>query len=261
MDETPIKAGRREKGKMKTAYFWPVFAESEVAFVYSSSRGHKVVSEILGKGCKKLLSDGYSAYERYAEDRKDLIHAECWAHVRRKFFDAKDHSPPQCHNVLELIGRLFEIEKTIKNSNEEDGLQARRTESLPVVEELFNYLGILWFDEMVDRTSLLGKAIAYAQNREKQLRQFLEHPDIPLSNNHVERAIRPVALGRKNWMFCWSEVGAKYAAIAFTLIECCKLRGVNPWDYLVDVLGRLDSHPARDVHLLTPKLWQTPNHQ
>ena len=86
--------------------------------------------------------------------------------------------------------------------------------------------------------------------------QFLFHPDIPLSNNHVERAIRPVALGRKNWLFCWTEVGAKYAAIAFTLIECCKLHGINPWEYLIDVLKRIDTHPAREVHLLTPKYWK-----
>ena len=92
--------------------------------------------------------------------------------------------------------------------------------------------------------------------RKESLLQFLFHADIPLSNNHVERAIRPVAVGRKNWLFCWTEVGAKYAAIAFTLIECCKLHGINPWEYLVDVLQRIDTHPARQVHLLTPKHWK-----
>jgi hypothetical protein len=109
---------------------------------------------------------------------------------------------------------------------------------------------------MVDKSGLLGEAIAYARTRETALRQFLLHSDIPLSNNHVERAIRPVALGRKNWLFCWTEVGAKYAAIAYTLIECCKLHGVDPWKYLVDVLHRIDSHPAREVDQLTPKNWK-----
>ena len=108
---------------------------------------------------------------------------------------------------------------------------------------------------MVDKVSLLGNAVAYARKRENALRQFLLHPDIPLSNNHVERTIRPVALGRKSWMFCWSEVGAKYAAIAFTLIECCKLHGIDPWKYLVEVLYRIESHPARDVEQLVPKNW------
>jgi transposase len=118
----------------------------------------------------------------------------------------------------------------------------RRTKSLVVVDDLFHYLNKLWFEDMFDRVSLLGKAVSYAREHEKQLRQFLFHADIPLSNNHVERAIRPVALGRKNWLFCWTEVGAKYAAIAYTLIECCKLHNVDPWEYFVDVLYRIDTH-------------------
>lgn len=256
MDETPIKAGRKEKGKMRTAYFWPVFAEQQVAFVYSSTRGHRVVAEVLGKGCQKLLSDGYSAYERYAESRGELVHAQCWAHVRRRFFEATEHALPQCQRVLEYIQRLFEIEQSVLGAEPEHVLTVRREQSLPVVDELFSFCGTLWFEQLVERTSLLGKAVAYTQERETALRQFLLHPDIPLSNNHVERAIRPVALGRKNWLFCWSEVGAKYAAIAFTLVECCKLHGVDPWKYLVDVLQRIDSHPARSVEQLTPKHWK-----
>jgi hypothetical protein len=224
MDETPIKAGRKSKGKMQTAYFWPVYAEQQVAFVYSITRGHKVVSEVLGKHCQKLLSDGYSAYECYAETRENLVHAQCWAHVRRKFFDAKEHAPPECE------------------------------QSLSVVDELFKYFDQPWFEKMVDKTSLLGKSLQDAKNRETALKQFLFHPDIALSNNHVERAIRPVAVGRKNWLFCWSEVRAKYAAIAFTLVECCKMHGIDRWKYFVDVLQRIDTNPAREVHLLTPAL-------
>jgi len=100
---------------------------------------------------------------------------------------------------------------------------------------------------MTDPSSLLGKAIQYARDA-----------DIPLSNNSVERAIRPVALGRKNWLFCWSEVGAKYAAMAFTIVESCRMAGVgvDPFSYISDVLVRIDSHPVREVHLLTPKNWK-----
>jgi transposase len=257
MDETPVKAGRKEKGVMKTAWFWPVLADGQVAFVYSSTRSHKVVSEVLGKHCKKLLSDGYSAYGAYKTSRPDLVHAQCWAHVRRKFFEAREHSPPECERVLHLIGTLFHIEQKAKGRELEEIAALRREESLPVVEEFFSYLEILWFNNMLDSTSLLGKAVQYARNAEQELRQFLACPDIALSNNEVERAIRPVALGRKNWLFCWSELGAKHAAMAFTLIECCKMQGVDPFTYLVDVLQRIDSHPAKDVHLLTPKLWKT----
>ncbi len=89
------------------------------------------------------------------------------------------------------------------------------------------------------------------------LKHFLEHPDIPLSNIHVEREIRPIALGRKNWLFSWSEVGAKYTAITQTLIQCCKIQQINPWDYILDVLQRINHHPASEVHLLTPKSWES----
>ena len=256
MDETPIKASRAEKGKMKIGYFWPVFAGEEVAFVYADTRGHRVVAEVLGKGCKRLVSDGYSAYEHYAKSRGDLIHAQCWAHVRRKFFEAKEHSPPECEKLLDWIRELFEIEAQISGAAEDKIQAARRTRSLLVVDNIFSYLDTLWFEDMKEQSSLLGKAVAYARSRENSLRQFLLYSDIPLSNNHVERAIRPVAIGRKNWLFCWSEVGAKYAAIAFTIVECCKLQQVDPWKYLVDVLHKIDSHPARDVHLLTPKNWK-----
>jgi len=132
----------------------------------------------------------------------------------------------------------------------------RKTKSTPVVDELFEYLDKLWFEKVVDRATRLGKAIAYTRDREVQLRAYLEHPDIPISNNHVERAIRPLKLGAKNWLFCWTEVGAKYTAIAYTLIECCKMHRVDTWKYFHDVLQRIDTHPARDVYQLTPKHWK-----
>ena len=132
----------------------------------------------------------------------------------------------------------------------------RRVRSAPIIKELFGYLEKLWFEQMLDSTSLLGKAVSYSLQRKDSLSRFLEHPEIPLSNNHVERAIRPVALGRKNWLFFWTEVGAKYAAIAYTLIESCKMADVKPWEYMIDVMQRIDTHLARDVHELTPKLWK-----
>ncbi len=85
---------------------------------------------------------------------------------------------------------------------------------------------------------------------------FLDNPAVPLDTNHVERAIRPIPLGRKNWLFCWSEVGARCAGIFQSLIASCKFQGVDPYVYLVDVLQRIDTHKIQDVHLLTPRLWK-----
>lgn len=256
MDEIPIKAGRKIAGKMNTAYFWTVLAENQVAFVYSSSRSYDNVSKILGAVCEKLVSDGFPAYDRYAEDRGDLVHGECWAHARRKFFEAKDFAPPECEKILSLIAYLFEVERDLKDKPPDEILSVRREKSTVIIENIFEYLDELWLNQMVDRRGPLGQAIFYTRERKKSLSEFLDHPDMPISNNHVERAIRPVAIGRKNWLFCWSEVGAKYAAIAFTLIESCKMNKINPWEYIMDVLQRLDTHPAREVHLLTPKYWK-----
>lgn len=261
MDETSIKAGRKKQGVMQTAWFWTVATDRQVAFVYSSSRSHQIVSQILGSHCKKLISDGYAAYSSYQKSRAiekngtTVIHAQCWAHVRRYFFEAREHSPPEAEKALLLIGELFEIERNAKNLELEAVAALRREKSGPIVEQFFSFLEQLWFNQMLNGTSLLGKAVQYAKNSEASLRQFISHPDIPLSNNQVERAIRPVAIGRKNWLFCWSEVGAKYAAIAFTLVECCKMHRIDPFEYLVDVLDRIDTHPAKDIHLLTPHLW------
>src|SRR5690606_6256156 len=104
-------------------------------------------------------SDGYSAYERYAESRGDLVHAQCWAHVRRKFFDAKEHAPPECEHILGLIAELFAVEASTKGAKEEQIYIDRRERSLPVVENLFDYFHHLWFDKMIEKTSLLGKAV------------------------------------------------------------------------------------------------------
>jgi transposase len=257
MDETPIKAGRKIKGKMHTAYFWPVLAENQVAFVYSSSRAYGNVSEILGKGCKKLLSDGYGAYEKYVESREDeVVHAQCWVHARRKFVEAKEYAPPECEKVLFWIADLFQIEKALRGEPPDEVLSRRREYSVRIVYEIFEYLDELWFEGLVNKKSPLGQAVSYTRNLKKGLTAFLDHADIPLSNNELERTIRTVAVGRKNWLFFWTEIGAKYAAMAFTLIESCKMNDINPWDYIIDVLQRVDSHPAREVAQITPKYWK-----
>ena len=161
MDEVPIKAGRKEKGKMHTGYLWPVFAEQQVAFVYSSTRAHSVVGKVLGNACLRLLSDGYAAYERYAESRQDLVYAGCWAHVRRYFFEARDKSPPEAEKVLEIIRQLFAIEQELKNCSDEQILTVRRERSMPLVDAFFKEMETLWYSQVVDRSSLLGKAVAY----------------------------------------------------------------------------------------------------
>ena len=134
---------------------------------------------------------------------------------------------------------------------------AQRTEQVrPIVDRFFAWLKTTLEENLYLPTNPFRKAADYALTREKSLRVFLEYPDVPLDTNHLERAIRPIAMGRKNWLFCWTEVGAKYVGIFQSLLSTCRVQGINPYTYLVDVLQRIDTHPASEVEWLTPRLWK-----
>lgn len=258
MDETPIKASPKDK-KMKTAYYWPLYGDQdEVCFVYANTRSGDVVSDTLGAFCGTLLTDGYQAYESFARKHDDITHALCWAHARRKFHDAQAIEPALCKHALDEIQKLYRIEKDLKASDADDASIAlsRATLSKPIVEELF-----AWLKSTLQQRAMLGgnafsQAAIYAIKRETGLKVFLENPSVAPDTNHIERQIRSIAMGRKNWLFCWTETGARYAGMAQSLISTCKLHGINPYTYLVDVLERIDTHKAMDVHLLTPRLWK-----
>jgi transposase len=261
MDETPIKAGRSGHGKMHTGYFWPVYGElDEVCFPFHPSRSADVVSRALGLKAASnsvLLTDGYAAYERYAE-KVGLTHAQCWAHSRRGFFEALDQDPAGAATALEHIQGLYAIEEQIRE-NELTGQakqQHRLTHSKPRVEQFF-----LWVDEQLKRQGFTPsnpyiQALNYVRERRAGLEVFLSDPDVPIDTNHIERALRVIPMGRKSWLFCWTELGAKHVGIIQSLIVTCRLHDVDPYTYLVDVLQRIAIHPASRVAELTPRLWK-----
>ena len=266
MDETPIKAGHVKAsdggpGKMNSGYFWPVYGElDEVCFPYFESRRHEHVEQALGLTNAPntvLLSDGYEAYASYAK-KTGVINAQCWTHTRREFFEAKDAEPKAAAEALRQLGSLYEIEEDIKRAKLKGEAKRlhRLTHSKPLVEKFFE-----WIDRQFEKQGLLPsnpltKALAYARTRRAGLEVFLSDPDVPIDTNHLERALRPIPLGRKNWLFCWTEVGAKHAGIVQSLIVTCRLHGIDPYTYLVDVLQRVGEHPASRVAELTPRLWK-----
>ena len=259
MDETPIRAGRDQPGKMKRGYFWPTYGEKdEIVFPFSGSRGGGVVKELLGDFKGTLLTDGYRPYDRHAEMTKGLIHALCWEHVRRNFEESIAIEPQLCGEALERIGRLYEQEAQLdrKGDPPEKRLEHRAVHSRPIVDEFFPWLVATLEAQLLLPSNPFSKAANYALEREAGLRVFLEYPDVPIDTNHLERQIRPIALGRKNWLFCWTEIGAKYVGIIHSLIATCRLQGIAPYIYLVDVLQRIETHPANRVHELTPRLWK-----
>jgi len=277
MDETPIKAGRKSKGKMQQAWYWPIYGQDhEIAFTFSTSRGSDHIKQSLKGFEGTLLSDGYAGYDRYArqinQHQSDpiIIQAQCWAHTRRYFVKAEDAEPEAVAEALEQIGLLYKHEKEIRKLKEQeekrkqkdpDALRAkilkiRSEKSHPVVESFFE-----WCYQQRQRTDLinsnpLSKALTYTQNHQQQLKTYLSDPDVPIDTNHLERALRVIPMGRKNWLFNWTEVGAEYVGIIQSLLTTCRLHNINPYTYLTDVLQRVAQHPASKVEELTPRVWK-----
>jgi transposase len=261
MDETPIKAGRSGHGKMRTGYFWPVYGEhDEVCFPFHASRSAAFVTQVLGLKHEPnavLLSDGYAAYEQYAE-KTGIHHARCWSHARRGFFEALNAEPASAAEALEQIKALYAIEEDIrelKRVGEAKQLH-RLTHSKPLVELFFE-----WVDRQLQRAGFTPsnpfiQALNYARERRAGLEIFLTDPEVPIDTNHLERALRVIPMGRKSWLFCWTELGAQHVGIIQSLIVTCRLHGIDPYTYLVDVLQRISEHPASRVAELTPRRWQ-----
>jgi transposase len=263
MDETPIKAGRKkgkppDRGKMKQGYFWPIYGDrDEVAFPFAPTRAHRIVPELLQGFSGTLISDGYQAYDRFADAMSQVVHAQCWVHVRREFVKAEPMEPRLAGEALDLIGKLYVREEEAQALGSPEKILAHRREnSRPIVDAFFQTMAKAQSERVLLPTNPYLKAITYANNREKALRVFLDHPGVQLDTNHVERAIRPIAIGRKNWLFCTTEVGAHYLGVVQSLLTTCRLHDVDPFAYLVDVLQRVQIHPAKLVRELTPRLWK-----
>ena len=261
MDETPIKAGRGDPGKLKAAYFWPVYGQlDEVCFPFFESRRAEHVEQALGLTHAEgavLLSDGYGAYAQFAK-KAGLTHAQCWAHTRRKLFEAQDADPETAARGLDLIGGLYAVEERIRAQKlgAAKKLDHRLMHAKPLVEQFFAWVNQQFEAQGLLPSSPLTKALAYARERRFGLEVYLTDPEVPIDTNHLERALRAIPMGRKNWMFCWTELGAKHVGIMQSLIVTCRLHQIDPYEYLVDVLQRVGQHPASRVDELTPRRWK-----
>lgn len=261
MDETPIKAGVGGPGKMKKGQMWPVMGEEdEICFLFFPGRGGKYVSEALGEKPPDkavLQTDGYRVYASYAQ-RLGITHAQCWAHCRREFFDARRIEPERVDQALEFIGKLYEVEAEIRDEELDDQakLARRKEKAEPVANDFF-----AWIDKLFEKQGFLPsspftKAMAYARERKEGLTVYLKDAGVAIDTNAIERALRVIPMGRRNWLFCWTELGAHQVGIMQSLLVTCKLHGIDPYDYLVDVLQRISEHPASKVEELTPRRWK-----
>ena len=201
------------------------------------------------------MSDGYAGYNDVVT-KNNLRHLICWAHARRKFFEAKDLDPAFIGNVLSLIGMLYDVERDAleREISFEQRYDLRKEKSEPILKEIKFCLENP--KSVILPKSKIGEAVDYTLNHWQQLIRFLEDGRLPIDNNLVENAIRPVALGRKNWLFAGSPEGAKRLAIFYSLVATCKLNDINPYEYFYDILSKVASYPVNKIAALTPLNWK-----
>ena len=261
MDETPIKVGRKERGKMKVDYFWPVYGEhNEVCFPFFPSREAQNVQRALGTEHAPgsvILTDGYAAYASYAK-KVGIAHALCWSHSRREFVEAQSTEPLGVIEALRRISALYAIEDDIRRLGlaGEAKMIHRLTHSKPHVETFFAWVDRCLEEHGLRPTTPFTKVLNYVRERRAGLEIFLTDPDVPMDTNHLERSLRAIPMGRKNWNFCWTELGAKHVGIVQSLIVTCRLHSIDVYTYLVEVLQRVGRHPASRVDELTPRQWK-----
>jgi len=228
-----------------------------VVYEFTNDRRGEHVRRMLAGYSGYLQADAYSGFDAlYATGR--IVEVGCWAHARRKFFDIAQAAPKDsrslAHEALDWIGRLYAFEATIKERPPDDKRVLRQEHALPLLGQIRSWLEVS-LHSLLPKSPTAG-AIGYALSNWQALSRYVEAGILDIDNNACERAIRPIAVGRKNWLFVGSQRGGRAAAIAFSLIQTCKLHGVEPYAYLADVLRRLPSHPANRVAALLPFNWK-----
>lgn len=254
IDESPIKVLTKDKpGSTHKGWMWVYYSPPDglVLFDYRQGRDQSGVKEMLEDFSGIIQTDGYVVYDQFV-DNSNIQLAACMAHARRKFFEAKNENPDVCNFVLTKIQNLYEIERTIKEDNlsEEKILEKRQEESAPIMEELKKYFN-KQLHELLPK-SPTAKAIAYTLNLWSRLTLFLDKPHIQIDNNLIENTIRPLALGRKNYLFAGSHNGAERAAMMYSFFGSCKLQNIDPFDWLKNTMEKISVHKANKLYELLP---------
>jgi transposase len=260
IDETPVRYLAPGHGQTKQGYFWTANRPGgEVIYHWETSRAAACLSNVLPVDFAGTVQcDGYAAYDAFARQRAGTITlADCWAHVRRKFFEAKESAPRTAGWFLRLIQHLYRIEARLREQHASPKLRAviRAQESRLIVERIGRACERLQRGGRHLPQSPLGKALSYTLNQWAGLKVFQGDGRVEIDNNLVENAIRPTAVGKKNWLFIGADDAGERSAVLFTIIENCRRLGLNPYDYLKDVLTRLPTMTNQQTHTVTPAAW------
>jgi transposase len=261
-DETFIKLLDPDtKGKAKQCNFWVAKTPGVgVFFRFDPSRGHEVPLEMLGNFEGRLQSDGYPAYQTLLRKRGGLLAFYCWAHVRRKFVESLGVNPKEAAWYIAEIQKLYRVEAEARELNltHEQRGELRSERSRPVLDGIKTRLDRDLSSSDILPSSPLGKAIRYTLSLWEGLVRYAEkqHGVVEIDNNLTENAIRPTAIGKKNWLFIGHPKAGQRSAIIYTIVENCRMWDINPMEYLLDVMPRVMEHPANRIAELLPRAWK-----
>jgi len=256
-DDTPVPILDGSRTQTRKGYLWAYIGDKRiVVFDYTPTHSRDGPVAFLGGYAGFVQADAYQGYDAFFENG-DATEVGCWAHTRRKFYDARTTDPRRAHEMLALIGKLYDVEREAKQ-NELDASavkELRQQHSKPILAKISPRLED-WSIEVLPK-SPIGQAVGYARGQWEALNQYLHDGDLAIDNNLSERVLRSVAIGRRNWMFAGSDAGAERAAVIYSLVATCKLCHIDPFAYLRDVLDRVSTHPASRIAELTPLEWQS----
>lgn len=255
-DETPIRyLDADQPGKAQIGYLWTYSRPgAEVIFEWNTSRGRDGPERFLKGFRGRLQTDGYGVYEALAGERPELVLVGCWAHARRKFFEALDEDRRAAW-VVGQIGQLYGIEKRLREAGSGPRLReaVRASEARPVLNRIEAVLR-RWQPQVLPK-SLFGTAIRYALERWKELNRYAKEGLLEIDNNLVENAIRPTAIGKKNFLFIGHPEAGWRSAVIYSLLGSCRRVGVDPHAYLRDVFQRLPAMKITEIAQITPAAW------
>jgi transposase len=264
IDETFIKYQDPKKDYCPNGYLWAYRSpKAGVLFEWFPSRAAECLDSMLTGYEGYIQTDGYGAYPcwlnkpEHSKEQNVIIHAACWAHTRRNFVEAPGNS--NARKIVKLIAKLYRAETQLRENAELDRISYRREHAAPVLEKIKSIL-----DKEQSRQlpkSSFGQAINYALDRWPELNLYLEHGTLEIDNNGVENAIRPTAIGKKNFLFFGSPNSGQTSAVIYSLVETCRKLGVNPSEYFKELLNALPTMQQSEAAAWTPARWSAAQSQ
>jgi hypothetical protein len=248
-----VKGNRRVKKARLWAYVGGGIGPPLVVYDFSHDRSKKRPLDFLDGYHGYVHADAYSGYDELFK-REGIIEVGCWVHTRRYFDEAVSSRPEEATEIMARIAQIYKIEAECSGMTEAERCNIRKQYSRPIIDAAFIRLEEL--KAVTLPSEPLRKAVDYALNQREALYRYLEDGRLKPDNNTAENAIRPLALGRKNWLFAGSDRGAKATALFLGLIQSCKACDLNPWEYFNDILRRIMNHPVSRLSELLPDQWK-----